>query len=120
MAAVSSSRHAPELLRRAGVSVLFGTVVAGDDAARLGLPGKPSPALFLEACQRLGVSAGRSAVIEDALAGVEAGQAGGFQLVVGVDRAGDADHARDLRRHGADLVVEGLGDLLTHGGNTDR
>jgi HAD superfamily hydrolase (TIGR01509 family) len=117
MAAVSSSRHARELLARAGVSDLFSTVVAGDDAARLRLPGKPSPALFLEACHRLGIPAARSAVVEDALAGVEAGRSGGFRLVVGLDHGDRPDHGSDLHAHGADLVVRGLGDLLAAAGS---
>lgn len=112
VAAVSSSRHAPELLERAGVSRVFGTVVAGEDAARMHLRGKPSPALFLEACHRLGIAPSRSAVVEDALAGVEAGRAGGFRLVIGVDHGKQAGHGADLRAHGADIVVSDLRDLL--------
>jgi HAD superfamily hydrolase (TIGR01509 family) len=113
MAAVSSSRHAPKLLERAGVSHLFPTVVAGEDAARMHLRGKPSPAIFLEACHRLGIAPVRSAVIEDALAGVEAGRAGGFRLVIGVDHGKQAGHDADLRTHGADVVIGDLRDLLT-------
>lgn len=113
MAAVSSSRHAPRLLQRAGISHLFGTVVAGEDAARMQLPGKPSPALFVEACHRLGIAPARSAVIEDALVGVEAGRAGGFRLVIGVGDAKRPEQRADLTAHGADLVVDDLRELLT-------
>jgi HAD superfamily hydrolase (TIGR01509 family) len=112
MAAVSSSRHAPELLRRAGVDNVFATLVTGDDAVRMHLCGKPSPALFLEACHRLGIGPGRSAVVEDAIAGVEAGRAGGFRLVIGVDHGRQTGHEAELRVHGADLVVRDLRDLL--------
>lgn len=112
-AAVSASRHAPELLDRSGVRELFQAVVDGNEAARLRLPGKPDPALFLEAARRLGVPAGGAAVVEDALAGVEAGRRGGFGLVVGVDRTAGPTSAADLREHGADLVVGDLAELLT-------
>lgn len=67
VAAASASRHAGELLTRAGVLDLFDALVDGGEAARLGLPGKPAPDLFLEAARRLGVPAGRTAVVEDAL-----------------------------------------------------
>lgn len=84
-----------------------------EEAARLGLPGKPDPALFLEATRRLGVPAEQAAVVEDALAGVEAGRRGGFGLVVGVDRARTPATRTALMEHGADLVVEDLAELLT-------
>lgn len=111
-AAVSASRHATELLERGRVRDLFATVVDGAEAARLALPGKPDPALFLEAARRLGVPADRCAVVEDALPGVEAGRRGGFALVVGVDRTADSASAADLRAHGADLVFRDLAELL--------
>ncbi|MFG2549315.1 HAD family hydrolase [Streptomyces sp. NPDC048581] len=114
-AAASASRHAGELLRRAGVLDLFDALVDGGEAARLGLPGKPEPDLFLEAVRRLGVPADRAAVVEDALAGVEAGRRGGFALVVGVDRAAGADTGARLLRHGADIVVQDLGELCAGG-----
>ncbi|MFE0256998.1 HAD family hydrolase [Streptomyces sp. NPDC059010] len=114
-AAASASRHAGELLSRAGVLDLFDTLVDGGEAARLGLAGKPAPDLFLEAVRRLGVPAGRAVVVEDALAGVAAGRRGGFALVVGVDRAAGADTGARLLRHGADLVVRDLGELCAGG-----
>ena len=107
-AVVSSSRNMRAVLAAAGLSDLFDVAVDGTDSARLGLPGKPDPALFLEAARRLGIQPGRAAVVEDALAGVEAGRRGGFGLVVGVDRGG---HAAALAEHGADLVVADLGEL---------
>lgn len=118
-AAVSASRHAPELLAGAGVLDLFRTVVDGKEAARLKLAGKPDPALFLEAARRLGVPAPEAAVIEDALAGVEAGRRGGFGLVVGVDRTAGPTSATDLREHGASIVVRDLAELLAGGGADD-
>ncbi|KOU58223.1 hydrolase [Streptomyces sp. MMG1533] len=112
LAAASASRHAPELIARAGVRDLFDTLVDGAEAARLDLPGKPDPALFLEAARRLGVPPDRTAVVEDALAGVEAGRRGGFGLVVGVDRARTPQTRTALLEHGADIVVDDLADLL--------
>lgn len=114
-AAVSASRHATELLAAAGVLALFQTVVDGNEVRRLNLPGKPDPALFVEAARRLDVPPRDTAVVEDALAGVEAGRRGGFGLVVGVDRTGGRISAAALRRHGADVVVADPGELLVAG-----
>lgn len=105
---VSASRNAEEVLAAAGVSDLFDTRVDGVVAADLALPGKPDPAMFLEAARRLGVEPNRAAVVEDALAGVAAGAAGNFALVVGVARAGQHEA---LRRAGADVVVTDLAEL---------
>ena len=118
-AAVSASRHATELLARAGLADRFDAVIDGNEASRLRLPGKPDPALFVEAARRLRAPVRDTAVVEDALAGVEAGRRGGFGLVVGVDRTGGPDSADALRRHGADLVVRDPGDLLTAATDTD-
>ncbi|MFJ8940484.1 HAD family hydrolase [Streptomyces sp. NPDC102365] len=112
LAAASASRHAGELLTGAKVLDLFDTLVDGGEAARLDLPGKPDPALFLEAVRRLGVPADRAAVVEDALAGVEAGRRGGFAVVVGVDRTAGPGTGEALLRHGAHLVVRDLGALV--------
>lgn len=106
---VSSSRNCAAVLQLAGISNLFDARVDGDTTLELGLPGKPAPDAFLEGARRLGVSPGRSVVVEDALAGVEAGRAGGFALVIGVDRGGQA---QALAAHGADVVVSDLGELL--------
>lgn len=108
VAVVSSSRNAGAVLDAAGLGELFPVRVDGVDAHELGLAGKPDPALFLEAADRLGVDPDRAAVVEDALSGVEAGRRGRFRLVVGVDRA---DQAAELRQHGADVVVDDLGQL---------
>jgi beta-phosphoglucomutase family hydrolase len=108
VAVVSASRNCRAVLEASGLAGLFAVRVDGEEAARLGLPGKPDPALFLEAARRLGVPAAGAAVVEDALAGVEAGARGGFGLVIGVDRNGQA--AR-LRAAGADLVIADLAEL---------
>ncbi|MFE1079952.1 HAD family hydrolase [Nocardiopsis alba] len=109
VAVVSASRHCAMVLRAAGVDDLFDVRVDGRDAARLGLPGKPDPALFLEAARRLDTNPTETAVVEDALVGVEAGGRGGFGLVIGVDRVGTG--AR-MRERGAHVVVSDLSELL--------
>ncbi|GAA1073756.1 HAD family hydrolase [Nocardiopsis composta] len=107
-AAVSASRNCAAVLRAAGVEGLFDARVDGVEAGRLGLPGKPDPAVFLEAARRLGAPPERTAVLEDSLAGVEAAARGGFGLVVGVDRGGQE---AELYRRGAHTVVADPGDL---------
>ncbi|HET8526509.1 MAG TPA: trehalose-phosphatase [Actinomycetota bacterium] len=104
-AVISASRNHDEVLAAAGVEDLFEARVGGAETQRLGLAGKPDPAVFLEAARRLGVAPRRAAIVEDALAGVEAGRRGGFGLVVGVDRLG---HRAELEAAGADVVVPDL------------
>jgi beta-phosphoglucomutase-like phosphatase (HAD superfamily) len=82
----------------------------GDIADRLELEGKPAPDTYLKAADLLGVDAKRAVVVEDALAGVEAGRSGGFGLVIGVDRKHDAD---ELKKHGAHIVVADLKEMLS-------
>jgi alpha,alpha-trehalose phosphorylase len=108
-AVVSSSENCVAVLRAAGIEELFEAVVDGTVARELSLPGKPAPDTFLEAASRLGVEPGRAVVVEDALAGVAAGRAGGFGLVVGVARSADPG---DLERNGADIVVHDLEEML--------
>lgn len=105
---VSASRNCSAVLSRAGLTDLFDASVDGVVAAELGLPGKPDPAVYLEAADRLRTSPQRSVVVEDALAGVEAGRRGGFGLVVGVDGAAHGGHGGELLEHGADVVVSDL------------
>jgi trehalose 6-phosphate phosphatase len=107
-AIVSSSRNCAEVLEAAGIRELFDAKVDGIDAAELGLPGKPDPAVFLDAARRLVVDPAHAAVVEDAIAGVEAGRRGGFGLVVGVDREAQSEA---LSAAGADIVVGDLGEL---------
>jgi beta-phosphoglucomutase-like phosphatase (HAD superfamily) len=83
--------------------------VDGNTIEREGLRGKPAPDTFLRAAEMLGVTPRRAVVVEDAIAGVQAGKAGGFGLVIGIDRHGEGDA---LRRHGADVVVADLAELL--------
>ncbi len=107
-ALISSSRHVSMIVASLGIADLFDVIVDGKDAATLELPGKPDPAIFLTAARALGVDSCRAVVVEDALAGVEAGRRGGFSMVVGVNRTGQA---RALREHGADVVVNDLADI---------
>lgn len=108
-AVVSASKNCVTILDAAGIRDLFDCVVDGHVATRLGLPGKPAPDCFLEAARQLGVAVARAVVIEDAIAGVQAGRAGGFGMVIGIDHHGDRDV---LRQNGADLVVEDLREIL--------
>lgn len=108
-AVVSSSTSSREVLAAAGIAELFEEVLDGAVVQRERLRGKPMPDTFLAAARALGVEPARAAVFEDALAGVQAGRAGGFACVVGVDRAGQADA---LREHGASVVVGDLAELL--------
>ena len=108
-AVVSSSRNCAAVLDAAGLAGLFELRVDGVVAERRGLAGKPAPDTFLHAARALGVAPSRAVVVEDAIAGVEAGRAGGFALVVGLDRTGAPDV---LARAGADLVVTDLADTL--------
>ncbi len=110
-AVVSSSANCREVLEAAGIADLFEVRVDAIVAARERLRGKPAPDTFLAAAKMLGVGPPEAAVFEDALAGVAAGRAGDFGLVVGVDRVGQADA---LRAHGADVVVSDLAELLEH------
>ena len=107
-AIISASRNMTQVLESAGLTNLFDERVDGVIAADLGLAGKPDPAVFLEAARRLGVEPSHVVVVEDALAGVEAGRRGGFGLVVGVDRGEQASALRDA---GADVVVSDLAEL---------
>ncbi|TDU83796.1 HAD superfamily hydrolase (TIGR01509 family)/beta-phosphoglucomutase family hydrolase [Kribbella voronezhensis] len=107
-AVISASRNCADVLAAAGLQDVFDVRVDGLAARELGLAGKPDPAVFLVAAHRLGVTPSRTVVVEDALAGVEAGRAGGFGLVIGVDRD---DHADELTAHGADLVVADLAEV---------
>lgn len=108
-AVVSASKNCVAILEAAGISELFDTRVDGNVAAELNLAGKPAPDTFLEAARRLDVPPNQAVVVEDAISGVQAGRAGNFGLVVGVDRAGDPEA---LRAGGADIVVTDLGELL--------
>jgi beta-phosphoglucomutase family hydrolase len=108
-AVVSSSVHCREVLEAAGIARLFEAGIDGTVLERERLRGKPAPDAYLAAARRLGVGHEHAAVFEDALAEVEAGRAGRFGYVVGVDRSG---HAQALRDHGADVVVEDLAELI--------
>ncbi|MCO6011295.1 beta-phosphoglucomutase family hydrolase [Actinoallomurus purpureus] len=108
-AVVSSSANTAQVLDAAGIADLFDARIDGLTAKERGLAGKPAPDMFLAGAEALGVPPSRAVVFEDALAGVQAGRAGGFGFVVGVDRIGQA---AELKEHGADIVVKDLEELL--------
>jgi HAD superfamily hydrolase (TIGR01509 family) len=108
-AVVSASKNAREILLATGIDDLFEEVIDGVVAEREHLSGKPAPDTFLAGARALGVEPAEAAVFEDALAGVEAGRAGDFGFVVGVNRS---DQANELLEHGADVVVSDLEELL--------
>jgi beta-phosphoglucomutase family hydrolase len=111
-AIVSSSANTVQVLDSAKIADLFDVRVDGVVAKERGLHGKPAPDTFLAAAEALGVPAAHAVVFEDAQSGVQAGHAGHFALVVGVDRVGQAE---ELREHGADVVVQDVAELLTDG-----
>lgn len=108
-AVVSSSKHCREVICAANIDDLLDERIDGITAERDRLAGKPAPDTYLAAARRFGIPPTEAAVFEDALSGVEAGRAGGFGYVVGVDRVGQAEQ---LRKHGADTVVTNLAVLL--------
>jgi len=107
-AVVTASKNRDQVLAIAGLGRLFDAHVDGIDAERIGLAGKPDPATFLEAARRLAVDPERAVVVEDAIAGVEAGRRGGFGLVIGVDRR---HQGAALLSGGADVVVADLAEV---------
>jgi len=113
IAVVTSSQNCAAVLRAAKLDAFFDMRVDGNTILAEHLAGKPAPDTFLMAAKLLGVQPSRAVVIEDALSGVEAGSSGNFGLVIGVARKGNAD---ELRRHGAHLVVNDLGELAVLGG----
>ncbi|RJN32478.1 beta-phosphoglucomutase family hydrolase [Nesterenkonia natronophila] len=110
-ALVTSSRNGREVLRRAGLQDIFDTIVDGTDALELKLPGKPNPHMFLYASAQLKVEPEDAIVVEDAVSGVQAGRAGNFGMVVGLNRGGDP---RRLKDGGADIVVTDLSVARLH------
>jgi beta-phosphoglucomutase family hydrolase len=109
VALITSSRNSTAVLHSAGVPPgIFDAMVDGNESARLGIDGKPDPAIFLEAASQLGVEPAAAIVVEDAVSGVTAGQAGGFGGVIGVDRG---SNRQALEEAGADVVVADLGEV---------
>jgi beta-phosphoglucomutase family hydrolase len=108
-AVVSSSHNCQDVLEAAGIDHLLEERVDGVVADELHLDGKPHPDTFLEGARRLGAAPAEAVVYEDALAGVEAGRAGAFGYVIGLNRVGQREA---LLEHGADLVVDDLEELL--------
>lgn len=115
-AVVSASRNCALILETAGIAGLFDTRIGGIEAERLDLDGKPDPDTFLEAARQLGVEPGRTAVVEDAVAGVTAARRGHFGMVIGVDRGGQREA---LTEHGAHLVMDDLCRIAVEGAKAD-
>ena len=109
VAVVTSSQNCEAVLKAAGIANIFKVRVDGNVIHDQNLSGKPAPDGFLAAAKTLGVDPKRAVVVEDAISGVQAGRNGGFGLVIGVARKGDSD---ELRKHGADIIVKDLGELL--------
>jgi len=109
-AVVTSSQNCHTVLQAAKVEDLFDARVDGNVLFEQGLAGKPAPDSFLKAAEMLGVMPERAVVIEDAISGVQAGVQGGFGLVIGVARKGNAE---ELKAHGAHRVINDLGELLS-------
>ena len=109
-ALITASRNAVPVLGGAGLLDLFEVRVDGIVAAEMNLPGKPAPDVFVEAMRRVGGELGSTAIVEDAVSGVQAGAAGGFALTIGVNRV-DAEHGERLAAGGADIVVSRLDEL---------
>jgi trehalose-phosphatase len=110
VAVISSSRNCEAVLKAAKLLAFFDVKVDGNDIARLGLPGKPAPDVFWHAAERLGVKPSEAIVVEDAVAGIEAGRKGGFAMVVGMARERETAH---LQGAGADCTVHDLRVLQT-------
>lgn len=108
-AVVSSSTNCRDVLTAVGIEDLFEAIVDGHVAESEHIRGKPAPDMFLAGARAVGVTPRQAAVFEDALVGVEAGRAGNFGWVVGVDRVGQAE---ELKAHGAHIVVRDLAELL--------
>jgi trehalose-phosphatase len=115
VAIISASENCQAVLEAAGLLDHFEARVDGLETKRLGLKGKPAPDVFVEAARRLGVEPARAVIVEDAIAGVQAGRAGKFACVVGVDRVG---HPDDLRNNGADVVVSDLAEVTVEDPST--
>jgi HAD superfamily hydrolase (TIGR01509 family) len=108
-AVVTSSQNCQAVLQAAKVEALFDARVDGDVLVQQGLAGKPAPDSFLKAAEMLGVMPERAVVIEDAISGVRAAAQGGFWLVIGVARKGNAE---ELKAHGAHMAVNDLAEIL--------
>jgi trehalose-phosphatase len=107
LALVTSSRSGSAVLEAAGLASLFDLVLDGEEMAELGLPGRPAPDLLLEVTRRLGIDPGQAVAVTDVVAGVQSARAAGFGGVVGVAETGEDE----LVSHGADVVVQKLGEL---------
>jgi beta-phosphoglucomutase family hydrolase len=111
-AVVTASANGEQVIKAGGFADLVDARIDGVVAARDHLRGKPEPDTFLAGARAFGVEPAQAVVFEDAISGVQAGRAGHFGYVVGVDRVGQADALRDA---GADVVVSDLSELVEDG-----
>ena len=111
-ATISASAHGEMILARTGLDRLIDVRVDADTIVAEHLRGRPAPDRLLAACRKLGVAPSHPAVFEPGTAGIAAGRAAGFRVVIGIDRSDHASHAAALRAEGADVVVAGLVDLI--------
>jgi alpha,alpha-trehalase len=116
-AIISASKNCAAVLEAAGLQDLFQVRVDGVEAEKLDLAGKPEPDVFVEAAIRLEIEPERAVIVEDAVAGVQAGRKGGFGLVIGIDRSGNPER---LRENGADEVVSVLSEVVVHDESSSR
>lgn len=105
MCVVSSSRNARQVLKAGGLTDYFAHIVDGNLARAQHLNGKPAPDTYAYAARLCGVDNAEAVVVEDAISGVQAGRAGNFGFVLGVNRGVGA---AALYQAGADLVVDDL------------
>ena len=107
-AIVSSSKNCRMILQAVNLEDLFETRIDGLVSAEKNYKGKPAPDIFVKAAENLGIDPSESLIVEDALAGVEAGRNGHFGLVIGIAKE---EHEEEMKKHGADIVVENLAHL---------
>ena len=115
-AVVSASAHTHEMLERSGLAYLVAASIDADAIASGKLRNQPAPDRLLAACKKLQVEPQRAAAFETSQAGIEAAQAASFGYIVAVDRAGDPDGLRKLRRAGAAVAVAGLAEIIERAG----
>jgi len=109
VAVISSSKNCKPVLKQAGIIDLFDAIVDGIESERRNIEGKPAPDIFLEAARELQVDSQQAFIVEDAIAGVKAGEKGDFALVVGMEK--DESQHDKLKQNGADKVVASLKEL---------
>jgi sugar-phosphatase len=101
----SARRLVLAVLDAVGLGSRFDAIVSGDDVART----KPAPDIFLECARRLGVDPRTCVVLEDSLAGVEAGRAAGACVIAVPERRPFDPRLAELADHVTADLFEALG-----------